>query len=267
MNGVCLILGGAGFIGSHIADILLKNGYSVRIFDRENKVPVYLEYSGAELVQGDYFSFSQWDSLLGDVSYVFHTLSTTIPSTSDIDPVYDIQTNVISNVRFLNEAVKHNVKKIVFSSSGGTIYGHKPVPIAETSATDPICSYAISKLAVEKYLYYFNYHHGLDYVSLRYSNVYGLGQDTGGMLGAVNIFMALMMEGKPLTIFGDGNIIRDYIHIDDIQRANLLALQNKTPNHIYNVGTGVGTSINQLIELISQVTGFKPVINRVPARR
>lgn len=260
-------MGGAGFIGSHIAEILVNNGYTVRVFDRNDRLPGHLAHDGIELVQGDYFNFSQWHSLLQDVDSVFHTLSTTIPSTSDKDPVYDIQTNVIGNVRFLNEAVKHKIRKIIFSSSGGTIYGRKSVPISETSATDPICSYAISKLSVEKYLYYFNFHHGLDYVSLRYSNVYGLGQDPGGMLGAVTIFLSLMMQGKPVTIFGDGSIIRDYIHISDIQRANLLSLMHSTPNHIYNVGTGIGTSINELVNLISQITGLKAKIDRMPVRR
>jgi UDP-glucose 4-epimerase len=267
MSNVCLILGGAGFIGSHIADILLRNGYTVRIFDRVNTLPVHLPAGKIEVVQGDYLSFPDWGTVLQDVDYVFHTLSTTIPSTSDKDPIFDIQTNVIGNVRFINEVKKHNIKKFIFSSSGGTIYGHKPAPIAETSATDPICSYAISKLSVEKYLGYFNYHHGLDYVSLRYSNVYGIGQDPKGMLGAVTIFLELMMRGETITVFGDGNTIRDYIYIDDVTRANLLVLINKADNHIYNVGTGVGTSINELIKLISQVTGLKARINYVVARR
>lgn len=267
MKKVCLILGGAGFIGSHIADILKKNGYVARVFDCVDKLPPLLEDKSAELVQGDFFNFTQWDTLLKDVDYVFHSLSTTIPSTSDSDPVYDIQTNVIGNVRFLNEAVKHNIRKFIFSSSGGTIYGRKPVPIAETSSTDPICSYAISKLSLEKYLHYFNYHYGLDYVSLRYGNVYGPGQNPSGMLGAITVFLAKMLKGETITVFGDGNIIRDYIYIDDIQQANLLVLQNETPGHIYNVGTGIGTSINELIKMISQVTGLKAVVNRVPARK
>jgi UDP-glucose 4-epimerase len=267
MSNVCLVLGGAGFIGSHIADIMVRNGYAVRVFDRVNALPSYLQQGKIELVQGDYFDFPDWDPILKDVDYIFHTLSTTIPSTSDKDPGYDIQTNVIGNVRFLNEAVKHKIKKFIFSSSGGTIYGHKPVPIAETSATDPICPYAISKLSIEKYLHYFNYHYGLDYVCLRYSNIYGMGQDPKSMLGAVTIFMELIMRGEPITVFGDGNIIRDYIHIDDVTRANLLILRNRTDNRIYNIGTGIGTSINELISLISQVTGLKARVNYVAARR
>lgn len=267
MKETCLILGGAGFIGSHIAEILLKNGFTVRLFDRINRLPRHLLHERIQLIEGDFLNFSQWDSLLKDVDYIFHNLSTTIPSTSDNDPVFDIQTNVIGNVRFLHEVIKHKVKKIIFSSSGGTIYGNKPIPITEKSPTDPICSYGISKLSMEKYLHYFFFHHNLDYVSLRYSNVYGPGQDPGGMLGAVTIFLSHMIQSKPVTIFGDGNIIRDYIYISDIQWANLLALKHTTPNHIYNVGTGIGTSINELIAMIVKITGLKAVINRVPARR
>jgi UDP-glucose 4-epimerase len=226
MSNICLVLGGGGFIGSHIAEMLVRNGYTVRVFDRVNTLPCHLKPCKIELVQGDYCSFSDWGTVLKDVDYVFHTLSTTIPSTSDKDPIYDIQTNVIGTIGLLNEVIRHNIKKFIFSSSGGTIYGHKPVPIAETSATDPICSYAISKLSVEKYLGYFNYHYGLNYVSLRYSNAYGIGQDPKGMVGAVTIFLELMMRGKPITVFGDGNIIRDYIYIDDVQRANLIMLRN-----------------------------------------
>jgi UDP-glucose 4-epimerase len=267
MSEVCLVLGGAGFIGSNIARVLAGNGYSVRVFDRASSLPGYLQMENIELVQGDFLQFSEWDALLKDVDYIFHNLSTTIPSTSDRDPIFDVQTNVLANIRILTEVAKHNVKKLVFSSSGGTIYGPRHIsPIAETSPTDPITSYAISKLSVEKYLYYFHYHTGLDYVSLRYSNVYGRGQDPKGMVGAVTIFLESMARGESITVFGDGNIVRDYIYIDDVLQANLAVLRMKMADHVYNVGTGIGTSVSQLIASITEVTGLEANVRRVAAR-
>jgi UDP-glucose 4-epimerase len=254
----CLVLGGSGFIGTYIADLLLKSGYNVKIFDKISRP------SGSEFedrithVSGDFNSFTQWSEVLENVDYVFHNICTTIPNTSNENPIYDIQTNVISNVRLLQEVVKSKVKKIIFSSSGGTIYGNsREVPISEAHPTDPISSYAISKLAVEKYLYFFNFHYGLDYVCLRYSNIYGEGQNPHGMLGAITIFLEKVKNDEPVKVFGDGNIVRDYVHIKDAARANLNAIESNTEHKIFNIATGTGTSINQLIDIITEVTRKK----------
>jgi len=267
MSQTCLVIGGAGFIGSHIAYALLENGYRVKIFDQlcnmANPFPIHK----VEIIQGDYYNCKEWELILKNVDFIFHNISTTIPFTSNQDLIYDIETNVLGNIRFLNEVIKHPIKKFVFSSSGGTIYGNpKVLPIAESAPNNPISSYAITKLIIEKYLNYYNYHYGLDYASLRYSNVYGIGQNPKGMLGAITVFLTSLVKGEPITVFGDGNTIRDYVYIDDIVRANLLVAEGKASEHIFNVGTGVGVSINELIGSIEQVTGIKCKVNYAMAR-
>lgn len=263
----CLVLGGVGFIGSHIAELLVKNGYYVRIFDKATVETGHNSLRNIEYIKGDFFTFSDWGNVLRGVDYVFHNICTTIPKTSDENPIFDIETNVVGNVRFLREIADGKIRKLVFSSSGGTIYGEPgTIPIPETHPTNPITSYGISKLSVEKYLHYFNHHCGLDSVSLRYANAYGPGQNPRGMVGAVAIFLRLLMEGKPVTVFGDGSVVRDYVYIDDIARANLYAIQKETSSKVFNVGTGKGTSLNELIQMISEVTGRKMVVNYASER-
>jgi UDP-glucose 4-epimerase len=262
MNKTCLVLGGAGFIGSHIAQTLVDNDYSVRIFDRSDVRLSHKLRSRIEFIKGNLFEFNNWPSVLKDVDYIFHNIHSTIPSTSNDNPIYDVETNVIGNLRFLLQLRDYPIKKIIYSSSGGSVYGQPAiVPIPETHPTDPISSYAITKLAIEKYLHYFKYHYGIDFVSLRYSNVYGIGQDPLGSLGAVTIFLKQIKENKAINIFGNGSVIRDYVYIDDASRANLNAIQKELKSNIYNVGTGVGTSIKELLKLIKEVTGKSFVLN------
>ena len=267
MKNICLVLGGAGFLGSHIAQRLLDNDYSVRVFDLSSSRLNFQLSKQVEFIEGNYFTFSHWQKVLKDVDYIFHNIHSTIPSTSNIDPVYDVETNIVGNLRFFQQLKDFKIKKIVFSSSGGTIYGQPQIsPIPESHPTNPISSYAITKLAIEKYLYYFKYQYGLNFVSLRYSNVYGPGQDPNGQLGAVTIFLKQLKDGKAVNIFGDGSVVRDYLYIDDASRANLFSILKQTKSNIYNVGTGVGTSLNELLELIREVTGKDMTINHFEKR-
>jgi len=262
----CLVLG-AGFIGSHIAELLVKKGYQVKIFDISFDSVDNGLIKAAECFKGDFCNYIGWKEVLHGVDYIFHNICTTIPKTADDDPVRDIETNVISNVRLFKELINSGIKKIIFSSSGGTIYGEPAIlPISEEHPSDPISSYAISKLSIEKYLHYFRYHYGLDYVSLRYSNAYGIGQNPFGMLGAVTIFIRRLVDRQPITVFGDGSIVRDYIYVDDIARANLCVMQGQTRHESYNVGTGVGISIRDLIALIFRVTGMSTEVNYLNKR-
>ena len=248
----CLVLGGKGFIGSHIVNALFTEGFNVKVFDKsmDKKFP-----EKVECIHGDFFNFKEWESVLKDVDFIFHNICTTIPKSSNEDIIYDIETNVIGNVRFLQEVVKSETEKFIFSSSGGTIYGEPLVlPIPESHPTNPISSYGISKLAFEKYLNFFNNEYGLDFISLRYSNVFGEGQNPKGMVGAVIIFLELLREKKPITIYGNGNSVRDFIYIDDVIKANLLTARKKSKHKIFNVGTGIGTSVETLIETIFRIT-------------
>src|SRR6516164_2664646 len=152
----CLVLGGLGFIGSHLVDALLAEGHFVRCFDRANVIALeksHLFYGDIEIFEGDFVSETDIVHALSGCDICFHLVSTTLPKSSNADPAFDVETNVVGTVRLLSQAVKAGVKKVIFVSSGGTVYGiPKHIPIAETHPTDPICSYGITKLAIEKYL-------------------------------------------------------------------------------------------------------------------
>ncbi|MBS1997098.1 MAG: NAD-dependent epimerase/dehydratase family protein, partial [Cyanobacteria bacterium SZAS LIN-2] len=168
-----LVIGGNGFIGSNLVDLLLKNNHQVRIFDRyPNRFRAPLQ--GVEYVVGEFSNHGEIAEAVAGMDWVFHLACTTLPQTSNDDPVYDIHSNIGGTVQLLQECVKNKIKKVVFISSGGTIYGvPQTAPITEDHPTEPICSYGITKLAIEKYLHLFHWLHGLEYVCARLSNPYG----------------------------------------------------------------------------------------------
>lgn len=262
----CLIFGGSGFIGSHLAEGLVKKGYDVKVFDNFKYGATNLEtiLDKIEIIKGDFFNENEVCSTLKDVDYVFHYISTTTPATAIKDPIYDIQSNIVGSVKMFQGAIKNNVKKIIFPSSGGTIYGDKINNRSrEVDPINPVNPYAISKLTIEKYLYYFNYLYGLDYTILRYSNPYGERQNPLGKQGVIPIFLNKIKHGEKPVIYGDGSMIRDYIYIKDAIDATIAVLETKTNEKIFNVGSGKGTSLNELIDIMSQVVGKKIITHNV----
>lgn len=256
----CLIFGGNGFIGSHLAEGLVEKGYDVRVFDNFKTGMVNLETikDKIEIIKGDFLNETDVRNALRNVDYVFHYISTTIPATAIKDPIYDIESNIIGAVKLFQSAINNNIKRIIFPSSGGTIYGEpKSLPIRETDPVNPIDPYAISKLTIEKYLYYFNYTYGLDYTILRYSNPYGERQNPYGKQGVIPVFLNKIKEGEQPTIYGDGSIIRDYIYIKDAVKATIAVLEKETREKVFNVGSGEGTPLNELIAIMSEVVGKK----------
>ena len=256
----CLVLGANGFLGSHVAERLLKGGYSVRCFDSSETGMANLDTikGEIEIQTGDFLNKADLARALEDVDYVFHYIGTTVPATAAKDPIYDVETNVIGTIRLLQLAVDSKVKKLVFPSSGGTIYGEPAsLPVRETHALNPMDPYGISKVAIEKYLNYFNRAYGLDYLVLRYSNPYGERQSPYGQQGVIPVFLNKIKMGERPVIYGDGSMERDYIHVGDAAEATIAALEKKTTHRIFNVGSGSGTSLNRLIELMSGVTGKK----------
>lgn len=250
-----LVLGGNGFIGSHLVDKLLAHGHRVRVFDK------YVEHyrkpiPGVDYRFGDFGNRGLLADALNEIDIVFHLVTTTVPKTSNDDPAFDIQSNVIDTIFLLEQCVLNNAKKIVFISSGGTVYG-KPakLPISEDSPTEPECSYGITKLTIEKYLALYNHLYGLDYTIVRPSNPYGERQNPNGIQGAATVFLGKVAKGDSIEIWGDGEIVRDYIYIDDLVEGIYRAATINTPSRIFNLGSGTGHSLNEILKLIQQVSG------------
>jgi UDP-glucose 4-epimerase len=258
----CLILGGSGFIGSHLAEALVKKkDCSVKVFGDFKSGMKNIESISdrIEIIKGDFQNISDLTSAVQDVDCLFHYISTTNPASSFDNPVYDIETNVIRSVRMMEIALKNDVRKIIFPSTGGTIYGDaRKIPISENEPANPLNPYAISKLTIEKYLHYFFTQYGMDYLVLRYSNPYGERQNPQGNQGVIPIFLDKIRHNQAPVVYGDGNSVRDYIYINDAIDATISLLNHGSHEKLFNIGSGTGTSLNQLLKILSDVTG-KPV--------
>lgn len=266
----CLVLGGRGFIGSHLVGALLDQGFRVRCFERPHVKPIgesHLSNSNFELYEGDFTSETDLVEALKECDFCYHLVSTTLPKSSNLDPVFDIESNVIGTIRLLNHAVRSGLKKIIFVSSGGTIYGAPvEVPIPEIHPTNPACSYGIGKLMIEKYLSLFHNIHGLDYTVLRLANPYGEGQRILANQGAVAVFLGKALRGEPIEIWGDGSVVRDYIHVADVVNALLLSIYPSNGRNVFNIGSGSGHSLNEVLTAIENVTQRKVIRRYLDAR-
>ncbi|MEA3347774.1 MAG: NAD-dependent epimerase/dehydratase family protein [Pseudomonadota bacterium] len=255
-----LVLGGAGFIGSHLVDALVAAGHRVRVFERRacelGNLAAVLDK--IELCYGDFTKTKDLAGALEGIDLVVHLVSTVVPASSNLDPLYDIETNLKSTVSLLELALKKGVKKVVFASSGGTVYDPaSALPIREESPTEPLSSYGIVKLATEKYLKLFHHLHGLDYTILRIANPYGERQRCSGAQGAVAVFLGRIKSGEAIEIWGDGTVARDYLYIADLTKALLLACEKSTSVKLFNLGSGKPCNLNQLIALLEEVSGRK----------
>lgn len=260
----CVIFGGGGFIGSAIADRLLRDGHSVRIFERPRVEPYrkFKEDEQVEWIAGDFLSTHDVSSALEGGDVVLHLVSTTLPKNSNDDPIYDVQSNVVGSLQLLNAMVACNVRKIIFISSGGTVYGiPKYLPIDEQHPTDPLVSYGITKLAIEKYLHLYERLHGIKTITLRVANPYGERQRIETAQGAVGVFLHNALAGRPIEIWGDGSVTRDYVHISDVAEAFTRALEYTGQKSVFNISSGTGLSLNDLISMLEEVLG-KPIARR-----
>jgi UDP-glucose 4-epimerase len=266
----CLVLGGVGFMGSHIVDALVARGHRVRIFDLPNISTFNLKQNieSVEILGGDFNNVNDISQALEDVDVVVHLVCTTLPGPSNENPAYDVESNVIGTLNLLKQAVGKGVKKIIFSSSGGTVYGiPHSVPIPETHETNPICSYGITKLAIEKYLALFHHLHKLNYTVLRLANPYGERQRINSVQGAVTVFLGETLLRQPITIWGDGSAARDYFYISDLVDAFMTVIESDPPSKIYNIAGGRARSLNDILSAIRKVTGLQPVVKYTPGRR
>ncbi len=254
-----LVTGGAGFIGSHLVDSLIRGGHEVPVVDD-------LSHGKRENINGQakFYQMDIRDSRLEEVfrkerpDYVNHHAAQMDIRKSVANPGFDAEVNIVGTLNILENCRKYGVKKVIFASSGGAIYGegNDNLPFGEESFLKPLSPYGVGKCAGEYYLHFYRETYKLDFTVLRYGNVYGPRQDPEGEAGVVAIFIKAMLRGGSLTIFGDGEQLRDYIYVDDVVRANNLSL-NKGEGGVFNIGTGQGASVNELFKRLAEIIGFK----------
>lgn len=261
-----LVLGGRGFLGTHLVGLLQREDCSVRTFDRasvrtDDRAPVP---AGVRFIEGDFSDVDALRDALVGVDLVYHLISTTVPGNSNRDPVSDVDSNLVATLRLLDLMRAAGVRRIVYASSGGTVYGNPAtLPVPETHALNPICSYGIVKAAVEHYLRLYSTLHGLTANVLRISNPYGMHQTRIGAQGVIATFANRLVANEQIEIWGDGSVVRDYVYVPDVARA-LVKAGGRSESGAFNIGSGVGHSVREVLEVLQRTLGrsgkvrFKP---------
>ena len=262
-----LITGGAGFIGSNVAERYLAKGWEVAVVDdlssgRRDNVPE----------AASFYELDVRDMELAEVmaaerpDVVSHHAAQMDVRISTAQPAFDADVNIIGSIKVIEAALAAGVRKVMFASTGGAVYGEpESIPVDEDTPARPISQYGCSKLAVERYLYLYNFQRGLDYVALRYPNVYGPRQDPHGEAGVTAIFALRMLAGKPCIIFGDGTESRDYVYIDDVVAAHELAAESDYSG-VLCVGSAREVTVPEIYEALASLTGNKVEPVREPLR-
>lgn len=265
-----VILGAAGFLGTNLAKALSLRGEELLLVDRRKEWLNELEemeLNNAAFSVLDCTENTDFTALLRSGDMVYHLLSTSTPGTSDVGVARELRENVVMTAGLLEACAECGVGRIVFLSSGGTVYGRNAVcPIREDAPADPICSYGVQKLAIEKLLYCFHSMRGLDYRIIRLSNPYGPHQRPSNNQGLVANIVSKALHGEPIPLYGDGSVIRDYIYVDDAVRGILNVADSDCGFRLFNLGTGRGTSVKDMIDAVAEVFGCMPEICRLPAR-
>jgi UDP-glucose 4-epimerase len=258
------VIGAGGFLGTNLARFLASRVEDVRSYGRRRSFPEALH--GLSWVSGELADAHLAETVAG-CDVVIHLASTSTPATADRDIVADAQANVMGSLRLMEHCVAGRVGRLVFLSSGGTIYGIPPViPTPESAPTDPITAYGVAKLAVEKYLEIFRRRHGLDYRILRVANIYGPYQTAEKGQGVVAAFLSRALAEQPLEIWGDGQVVRDYVFVSDVAEAIWAAMLDEGAHRVFNIGGGTGASVLQIAEAIERLVG-RPLQRRFhPAR-
>ena len=256
------IFGGGGFIGSHLVESLM-NDFKVIVFDKKNfsKKNIIRFEKNISIIEGDFKNHLDWQNALNNVDYVLHLICSTLPAVSNENCIYDVESNVLPTLKLLEVLMKNTRPRLIFLSSGGTVYGNpEKLPIHEGGITNPICSYGIGKLMIEKYLYLFQRLYGLDCITARLSNAYGERQNLTSKQGIISTLLDQVLHDQPLQIWGDGSVVRDYIYVKDAVRCIEKMLLYEGPERIFNVSSNRGYSVNEVIEEIGKVTGKKVTI-------
>lgn len=265
-----LIIGAASFIGVNLIKQLTKKADQLTLVDNNElffKPLKDLHFDNVEFKVCPFAINSDFDSILESHDVVYHLASTNIPATSNQKIPEELSANIIVTSKLLDACVRTNIKKVVFISSGGTVYGKElHCPIKEDTPTHPISSYGLQKVTIEKLLYLYNYQYGLDYRCIRLANPYGPYQRANGILGVVTTFIDRMQKNEKVTIYGDGSVVRDFIFIDDAVKG-IINIAGDVPYKVFNLGCGYGTSIKNLLSTIQKVLNKTVDIEYLPKRK
>ena len=251
-----LVLGGDGFIGSHVVDQLVTTGHEVTVFDRfPYRVSRNLEQHRGRIhfISGEFQNREDLFKALTGIDIVYHFVSTTSPAESWNDPLIEVEESIKSSIVFFELAVRQGVKKIVYPSSGGTVYGPQNLPVDEKTLPRPSSPYGIAKLTSEHFLDYFRIHYGIASDIYRIGNPYGTRQPVMRPQGVIAVWMHKILNGSEIQVYGDNTTLRDYIYIKDVAYLMSQSLKNPLSSDIYNLGSGIGTSIMQLLNIFQQV--------------
>jgi UDP-glucose 4-epimerase len=258
----CLVLGGSGFIGVNLCHSLRHAAASVRAFSRTTAA-----VDGVEWIAGDLADIPALERVLVGIDLVFHLAGSSTPAASNLEIAADARHSIVSSVKLLEACRGAGVRRVVFASSGGTVYGESAeVPTSENAPTEPISAYGVAKLAVEKYLAVFERLHGMTGMVLRISNPYGPFQTGRHQQGLIGTVIGKILAGEPIAIWGDGSVVRDYLFIDDLIRALELVADYQGDGRIWNIGSGIGLSICDVVRIVGEGFGFEPEIRWGPAR-
>ncbi|MBA3928640.1 MAG: NAD-dependent epimerase [Xanthomonas sp.] len=260
-----LIVGGNGFLGVSLVERLRLLGCSIKVLDARPPRADF-DWQGVEYTVGALADEAVLDMALEGIEAVFHLASTTVPGTSNADPVFDVSSNLLGALKLMLAMQRHGIRRMVFFSSGGTVYGEPELlPVPEAHVLKPISSYGVVKVAIEDYLHMYHRLGQLDPLVVRPSNPYGARQAAGGLQGAIAAFLAKARTGEKVSIWGDGSIVRDYVYIDDL--VELVARAGLSDYcGVLNAGSGEGFSLNRLCEMIREVTGAALPVEYLPGR-
>lgn len=255
-----ILIGAAGFIGTNLSLKLIENTENLITLVDEKKDyfchSILTSAPNVTIKESRFGVDTDFKSLLDGQQVVYHLVSSTVPTTSNQHIVQELNGNVVATAKLLEACVNCGIEKVIFISSGGTVYGKEnSCPLKENVETNPISSYGIQKVTIEKLLYLYRYMYGLDYRVIRLANPYGPYQRPNGVLGAVTTFTYKALRNEEITVYGDGSVIRDFIYIDDAIRGILTIAKNENKYRLFNLGCGYGTSINKVLDIIQHVLG------------
>lgn len=263
------VTGGTGFLGSHIVELLLQQGHDITVLTSSSSIHPNIQpfQDQINIVRGNFGNHQLVLQHLTAVDIIIHIAWTTVPKTASENPIYDAQSNIIGSIHLLEAAVEAKVKKVIFVSTGGALYGVPMyTPIDEQHPIRPISAYGISKMAFERYLHFFYQNKGLDYTIFRIANAYGTRQNLTKNQGVIGIWLQKILQHQAIEIWGDGEVVRDYIYATDVARSIVHSLDYIGKSKVFNIGSGVGYSLNEILQVCKQVSQKDPMVQYLDGR-